>query len=100
MVSRLSGMSMSEVYSRATQEVLKRMDYAAYCANLAHRPLRDCKQTTVNEGIFFFSEDEAPTLCKMLRETLPSDVASLIREADSICRHQFNLLGYHDLDYG
>ena len=37
---------------------------------------------------------------KLLQKFLPYEIDLVVGEADGICRHRFNLLGYKNLDYG
>jgi hypothetical protein len=49
---------------------------------------------------FFFSPSEIPDLVDLLRERVPEQVTSILRRADHIVKHRFDLLGYRDLAYG
>ena len=49
---------------------------------------------------FFFAIDQVPKLCSLLRERLPAQAEQILRRAERICQHRFDLLGYEDLDYG
>jgi Heparinase II/III-like protein/Heparinase II/III N-terminus len=100
-VSRLTHMGWDELHTRVQQEVSKRVDLALYRAgarNGSHTHLSDCGCSALPK--FFFSEPEIAGRARLLREHLPSEVESLIREADDICLHRFHLLGYENLDYG
>jgi Heparinase II/III-like protein/Heparinase II/III N-terminus len=49
---------------------------------------------------FFFEPEELPDRIRLLKELLPEEVALTVSEAEEICRHRFQLLGYSGLDYG
>ena len=36
----------------------------------------------------------------LLRERMPQQAETIVKRAEKICRHRFDLLGYEDLDYG
>jgi hypothetical protein len=54
----------------------------------------------IQAGGFFFSPREIPDLVDLVRERVPEQVTSIIRRADQIVQHRFDLLGYRDLAYG
>jgi hypothetical protein len=97
--SRLSQMSWDELRTRVRQELSKRLDVARYA--VGRQPGTDGLRSQNNPpGKFFFSKDELPKRVSLLREHLPYEVAALVHEADDMCRHNFRLLGYQNLDYG
>ena len=49
---------------------------------------------------FFFEPSEIPRILSVLRQRLPHKVEAIVHEAEKICSHRFDLLGYSDLDYG
>ena len=51
-------------------------------------------------GRFFFTEEEAPEILKCLRDRLPEVVEGIVKQAEQICKHRFDLLGYEGVDYG
>src|ERR1041384_2778149 len=95
--ARLSQMDREEMRVRTRQEIGKRLDLMAaiggYRFGLRNAP-------TGFGGKFFFPPDEIPERITLLNEFLPAQVSQIISEADNICRHRFNLLGYPGLDYG
>jgi hypothetical protein len=100
-VSRLTHMGWDELHTRVQQEVSKRLDLALYRAgarNGSQKHPSDCGCSAPPN--FFFSEKEIVGRARLLREHLPSEIESLIREADELCQHRFHLLGYDNLDYG
>ena len=97
--ARLSRMSWGEVRTRAGQELAKRVDLARCRLGLgpASIPVLSSPNRTAR---FFFTRDELPTRMRLLQQKLPREVQVIIEEADAICRHEFNLLGYERLQYG
>jgi hypothetical protein len=49
---------------------------------------------------FFFQPGEVPSLCGVLKRVFPSQAHDIVFQAEKICRHQFDLLGYENLDWG
>ena len=98
-LARLRRMSWEEIRVRLGQEISKRSDLAYSRMGLATAPgTLGSKDGIV--GKFFFSPNELPDRVRLLRETLPAEAEAVVREAEEICRHQFRLLGYPDLNYG
>jgi hypothetical protein len=99
--SRLAQMGWDELHTRVRQEVSKRLDLALYVTGSRNDPggvLADGGNLT--HGEFFFTTEDIVERSRLLRQHLPNEVESLIREADEICEHRFRLLGYDNLDYG
>lgn len=96
-------MNWEEVRVRVGQEASKRIDLALYRTGLTPRgPL--LRPQPAGTGKFFFgdadkSKDKPAHRAALLRTHLPSEADAIIREADSICRHQFRLLGYESIEY-
>lgn len=97
--SRVSHMSWDELHTRVGQEVSKRLDLATYRAGLtrANGLLRGLDSALSK---FLFSADDLPHRVALMREHLRPEAEDTLREADQICEHRFDLLGYADLDYG
>jgi hypothetical protein len=97
--NRLADMDRAELYDRLRQEFAKRQDgllsRAGYdfARNSSHSP-------PIQAGNFFFSADSVNAVLALLRQRFPKQVEAIIHQADKICRHRFDLLGYEDLDYG
>jgi len=49
---------------------------------------------------FFFSPADLPLLVNTLRARFPEASAKTIQQAERICTHRFDLLGYTNLDFG
>jgi hypothetical protein len=97
--SRLSQMGWEELRTRVAQAAGKRLDLACYRAGVRPRPGR-LLQPAPRTVKFFFSSAELAKRIALLREHLPQEVESIVREADGICRHEVDLLGYEKLNYG
>src|ERR1700677_2460634 len=97
--SRLAGMYRNELIDRSGQELAKRVDVLLSRAGSDFaRGLIDSAR--VNPGQFFFASASVPSLLQLLRHRLPRLAQHLVRHAHTICRHQFDLLGYENLEYG
>jgi hypothetical protein len=88
-------MTWDEFRVRAGQEFVKRWD-VWYFSGLK----RKLEFEVAPSGRFFFSAEELDSIVRVLRQHMPETVDATIRQADRICRHQFDLLGYEGLDYG
>jgi hypothetical protein len=96
---RLLSMGPDELRERLRQQLTARSDLWRYRLGVGFTP----EQQTDGAGKqprFFFSGDKIPRLCSLLRERLPSQAEAIIRSAERVCQHRFDLLGYEDLDYG
>jgi hypothetical protein len=96
---RLLSMGPDELRERLRQQFTARSDLWRYRLGTNFTPRQqtggDRKQPS-----FFFSADNVPQLCPLLRERLPAQAEAIIRNAERACQHRFDLLGYKDLDYG
>jgi hypothetical protein len=96
---RVLAMGPDELRERLRQQFTARSDLWRYRLGADFTP----KKQTGKVGrppCFFFSDDNIPRLCSLLRERLPSQAELIMRRAEQICQHRFDLLGYEDLDYG
>jgi hypothetical protein len=50
-------------------------------------------------GVFFFAPDSVGSILQLIRRRLPGRTDQIIREADAILQHKFDLLGYESVDY-
>ena len=91
-------MSADEVVTRVRQEANKRLDVALFHCGVNGRPVP--ARSTATRPVFFFDPLEIPGRVSLLRKHLPGEIDAVVREADEILRHKFNLLGYEGLDYG
>ncbi len=91
--------SWDELKTRGAQECWKRLDWVAYPLGWTPAEVRlDGRPRT--PGRFFFTPAEVPEIARLLRERLPGEAGRILAQAERICRHEFDLLGYRGLDYG
>ncbi len=98
---RLRRMERAELCDRLRQESAQRQDaalawigYDFACAS------RTRAQAPGKAGNFFFAQDSIDSILDLLRQRLPGQAEQIVRQADQICQHRFDLLGYAGLDYG
>src|SRR5215831_7194566 len=107
-LARLSSMSWDELRVRTQQAILKRWDAGLYgvgvCRSLDGFRPSPCQENsrpcTRSRARFFWNSYELPEIITIMREKLPREVEEIIQEADRICLHRLDLLGYRDLDFG
>ena len=99
LTSRLAQMDRHELLDRGRQELAKRVDstLALFSFDFAKGSVRPASS---RQGRFFFTSSSVGPLLALLRQRLPHQAEEIVRLADKICLHQFDLLGYKDLDYG
>ena len=97
--SRLAHMDRHEFLDRSRQELAKRADaiFSRFGFDFAQGLVRSAN---VRPGRFFFAPASLQSLLELLRQRLPQQAEQIVRQADRICLHQFDLLGYEDLVYG
>ena len=92
-------MDRAEVRARLQQEVSKRRDGLFSLTGFDFTPkLRSARQGA--SANFFFSPHSVDPILSLLKQRLPRQVDLIVQLAEKICRHQFDLLGYENLDYG
>lgn len=92
-------MGSAELADRIRQELQKRAD--AILTGLGIDPSRgELLRSEVASRRFFFRSEEVSRWMDLLRERMPQQAATIVRRAEKICLHRFDLLGYQDLDYG
>lgn len=96
---RLAGMSWDELRVRTRQEAAKRWHVALRRIGIPSWA-EDYNQSIHSSGRFFFSQKELPAILGLLHCLLPDVVNDILVRAEQICRHRFDLLGYHGVDYG
>ena len=97
--TRLCGASWDELRVRGWQEVCKRWDVALYYARIPFGRNVETRPTETRSR-FLFEPEDLPGLISTVREKLPQHTDDLVKCAERLCRHQFTLLGYEQLDYG
>lgn len=97
-LGRLASMDRRELLDRLRQYVTARANLLRY------RGASALEEATIAEpeptGHFFFTPADVASLCAQLKQSLPSRAENIVLQAEKICRHRFDLLGYQDLDYG
>jgi hypothetical protein len=98
-VSRLAQMDRHEFLDRSRQELAKRGDaiLSHFGFDFARGLIRSANAAP---GRFFFAHTSVNSVLELLRQRLPQQADLIVRQADKICRHQFDLLGYENLEYG
>ncbi len=97
--TRLRRMDRAELRSRATQELVKRQD--TILSKLGFDFVRNSRTAIAyKEGSFFFNAHSIPTILTLLRQRMPGQAERIVQQAEKICSHRFDLLGYADLEYG
>jgi Heparinase II/III-like protein/Heparinase II/III N-terminus len=90
-------MSADELQVRLRQQIGARSDALRYYTRLGFRfQVRKAGEA----GSFFFESSQVPAICQLLERRMPEEVAAVLRQAENICEHRFDLLGYLGLDYG
>jgi hypothetical protein len=95
----IASRSWNEIRTRACQEIIKRWEVACYHLGLSFNGGRR-SHSPQERGRFLFELDDLPTLISLVRQKLPEQVQETVRRAKCICRHQFDLLGYEQLECG
>lgn len=94
----MARMDRAELGERLRQEWASRQD--ALLARCGHDFGRNAGTQDAAPGKFFFSPDSVDFILALMRQHLPGQAERIVQQADQICRHQFDLLGYTALDYG
>jgi hypothetical protein len=92
-------MDRHEFLDRSRQELAKRADAvrSRFGFDFARGLVRSSHTGLVH---FFFTPTSVKSVLELLRQRLPQQADLIIRQANKICRHQFDLLGYENLEYG
>src|SRR5260370_3389907 len=96
---RLSSMESREVLDRLRQSLTARADLLRYRIGYDFAGEAGFENAEP-QGRFFFQPAEVPSLCVLLKRQFPSQASDIVFQAEKICRHQFDLLGYENLDFG
>jgi len=96
---RVAASDREELLDRARQEVCKRVDLARYHFGLGFNDTVS-REIPRHRPHFFFQSEQLPEFIALLRQRLPHTAGQIVKRAERICAHQFDLLGYTDLDYG
>jgi hypothetical protein len=97
--ARLAGMNRHEILDRSRQELSKRAD--SFLSKLGFDFSSGMVgSANLTPARFFFAPESVERVLHLIRQRLPQQAEQIVRQADKICRHEFDLLGYEDLDYG
>ncbi len=92
-------MDRVELRHRVRQEYAKRQD--ALLAGAGYDFARSSRRPAGGPpGNFFFAQDSIDSILALLRQRLPGEAERIVRQAEQICRHRFDVLGYTGLDFG
>ncbi len=98
-IGRFASMDRHEVLDRASQFLTARLDWLRY--GFGHRFVGTPQAgPPAPAGCFFFASAEVPSLCAVLKQVFPKEADDIVSEAEKICQHRFDLLGYENLAYG
>src|SRR5579864_5307232 len=96
-VARVFSMPPREILDRVRQYATARADVHRYRTG---HTFASSESLPESPGRFFFTPAEIPALINELKRVVPGQTNDIVARAEGICRHQFDLLGYEDLDYG
>src|SRR5207237_3090974 len=96
---RLLAMERSELSDRVRQYVKARLDALRYRLGLEF-PDDVRSAVRYSQPRFFFPPENVGSICSLLKERLPEQAAEIVRRAEQISCHRFDMLGYEILDYG
>jgi len=92
-------MDRAELRDRLRQELAKRQD--STLAQWGHDFAKDYRRSAATgAGNFFFRSESVDPILALMTERIPGFKDRIVHQAEQICRHRFDLLGYADLDYG
>lgn len=102
LLRRLAQVSLPELRFRGTQEFLNRWDGLLYGLGFLPRADGDARKSGRGLSVprFFFSEAELPVLIEVLKQRFPGAADEIVAQAECVCAHRFDLLGYENLDLG
>ncbi len=97
--SRVAAMERAELWDRSRQAAAQRWD--ALLGTMGYEWPSGLSPTPPGrQGRFFFDPEAVPQLIELLRQRLPGEASSIVRRAERVLQHRFDLLGFESLDYG
>jgi hypothetical protein len=91
-------MSPAEAYDRLRQCWSARLDLTHSRLGFSFEP--KLRSSDSHQAHFFFDPRNVSSMCTLLKRRLPQQADETMAQAERICRHRFDLLGYEGLDYG
>ncbi len=96
---RVARMHRGELRDRLRQELGKRQD--GLLAKVGYDFGRHIRRSWRSRGgNFFFGPGDVAGRLDLLRQRVPEQADAIVRQAEKILQHRFDLLGYNDLAYG
>jgi len=96
--ARMWRMDRDEFFERCRQGIAKRSD--ALLGLLGYDFSKNSTPSdSVESGHFFFTSQSVESNLFLLKQRLPGRADQIVEEADRICHHRFDLLGYQSLNY-
>ena len=92
-------MDTHELVDRGRQAIFKRADSTLSRLGYDFAP-KLVETSDANRGRFFFEPESVNDRLSLLRERFPHQAELIVQQADKALRHEFDLLGYEDLNYG
>lgn len=98
-MARIAEMGRAEIAYRIRQEVQKRTDAVLF--GLGIDPSRsELNRSEGGARRFFFRSEDIPQWTNLLQKRMPKQAETIVKRAEKISCHSFDLLGYEDLHYG
>lgn len=97
-LARVSRMDWAEARVRMEQEFHKQSDLLMHRIGIRKHSTSLSVDPTPSPAQFFFP-GKTSDRAKLLRQHLPAEASAILREANAICGHRFQLLGYENLDF-
>lgn len=98
-IRRIASMGHAELANRMRQELQKRTDAILFGLGI-DLTRGELRRKGAESRRFFFCGEDVPQRVNLLRERMPLEAQAIVKRAEKICQHRFDLLGYEDLDYG
>jgi hypothetical protein len=98
-LNRLKSMSARELGDRVRQQSMARVDALRHWAGQDFVHTIDPSEVPTF-GKFYFDGAGVLAICETLAQRFPTQAKSIVFQAENICRHRFDLLGYEGLNYG
>jgi hypothetical protein len=98
-VNRLLSMDRHELLDRLRQRLTAHADVLRYRGDQGFASSPHLGPVGLT-GSFFFAPTDVAALCAELKQIFPLQANEIILQAEKICHHHFDLLGYENLDYG